>query len=412
MLFVVADIGLVLRGDGDGPDSLVTHLGYAAASAGLIRPWSSCPGAGRIGGGGRAGLAVGGLGRPARGRDLRRPAGADPMRGSTGRQVLVAVYAVFAVAAGARSLVQLTTQFDQAPLAYSLSAVAAAVYVVATVALRRTTEQARRVALVACGVEAVGVVVVGTLSLVRSDSFPDQTVWSDYGIGYGFVPLVLPFIGLWWLRGHAGPRPPTPPRPGRSHVRRALLVLITVSLLAATPAVAFAASTEKTDGDDTAMNLDLSKISMTLKKKKVIVAMRFHQDVANADLEDTGSVSVTYKIGPHKYRNAFVKTQPQGGVAGQICTYEEDDPRSYACSGFAAGRPSDRAVRFVIPDDSSRRGRRRSGGRGRPTQVRATPAANGPTAAVTESPTTDPAGRSGAPELLVAASPVPDPPWL
>ena len=121
-------------------------------------------------------------------------------RGSTGRQVLVTVYAVFAVAAGARSLVQLTTEFDAAPLAYSLSAVAAAVYVVATLALRRTSKRARRVAITACAVEAVGVVVVGTLSLLRQDWFPDQTVWSDYGIGYGFVPLVLPFVGLWWLR--------------------------------------------------------------------------------------------------------------------------------------------------------------------------------------------------------------------
>lgn len=120
-------------------------------------------------------------------------------RGSTGRQVLVAVYAVFAVAAGARSLVQLTTDFDAAPLAYSLSALAAAVYVVATVALRRTSEQARRVAITACALEAVGVVLVGTLSLVRQDWFPDQTVWSGFGIGYGFVPLVLPFVGLWWL---------------------------------------------------------------------------------------------------------------------------------------------------------------------------------------------------------------------
>lgn len=122
------------------------------------------------------------------------------MRGSTGRQVLVTVYAVFAVAAGARSLVQLTTEFATAPLAYVLSAVAAAVYVVATVALRRTSEQAWWVAVTACAVEAVGVVAVGTLSLVRPEWFPDQTVWSGYGIGYGFVPLVLPFVGLWWLR--------------------------------------------------------------------------------------------------------------------------------------------------------------------------------------------------------------------
>jgi hypothetical protein len=125
---------------------------------------------------------------------------------STGRQVLVAVYAVFAVAAGARSAVQLATDFDRAPVAYSLSAVAAAVYLVATLALRRTTEGARRVAWLALGFEAVGVLVVGTLSLLQPGLFPDQTVWSDYGIGYAFVPLVLPFVGLWWLRRHGAVR--------------------------------------------------------------------------------------------------------------------------------------------------------------------------------------------------------------
>ena len=124
------------------------------------------------------------------------------MRGSTGRQVLVACYAVFAVAAGARSLVQITTRFDEAPLAYGLSFVAAVIYLVATLALRRTSERAHRVALVAVGLEAIGVMVVGTLSVLRPDLFPDQTVWSDYGIGYLFVPLVLPFVGLWWLVRH------------------------------------------------------------------------------------------------------------------------------------------------------------------------------------------------------------------
>ena len=121
------------------------------------------------------------------------------MNASTGRQVLVACYAVFAVAAGARSLVQITTRFAEAPLAYSLSLVAAVIYLVATLAFRRTSTGAHRVALAALGIEAVGVLAVGTLSLVREDWFPDQTVWSSFGAGYGFVPLVLPFVGLWWL---------------------------------------------------------------------------------------------------------------------------------------------------------------------------------------------------------------------
>lgn len=132
------------------------------------------------------------------------PAGAR----STGRQVLVACYALFALAAGARSLVQLTTKGDEAPLAYLLSLFAAVVYLVATLALRRTSARAHRVALTAVAVEAVGVVTVGTLSLVEPSWFPDQTVWSDFGIGYGFVPLVLPFVGLWWLLRH----PPQPLR--------------------------------------------------------------------------------------------------------------------------------------------------------------------------------------------------------
>ena len=112
-------------------------------------------------------------------------------------RLLVAVYAVFALAASSRALLQLLTRFDDAPVAYLLSAVAAAVYVVAAVALARDQ---RRVALWACGFELVGVLVVGTVSLLLPASFPDETVWSTYGIGYGFVPLVLPVLGLLRLR--------------------------------------------------------------------------------------------------------------------------------------------------------------------------------------------------------------------
>ena len=116
--------------------------------------------------------------------------------GGPGR-VLVAVYGVFALAAGARAVVQLSTRFAEAPVAYLLSALAAAVYVVATVALARG---GRRTALVAISVELVGVLVVGTLSLLEPAAFPDETVWSTYGRGYLFIPLVLPVLGLLFLR--------------------------------------------------------------------------------------------------------------------------------------------------------------------------------------------------------------------
>lgn len=124
---------------------------------------------------------------------------AEPTNRGPGR-VLVAVYAVFALAAGARASVQIATKFDEAPLAYTLSALAAAVYLVATVALARSTGVSRRIAVAACAFEFLGVVTVGTASLLDPDAFPDATVWSDYGQGYGYVPLVLPLVGLWWLR--------------------------------------------------------------------------------------------------------------------------------------------------------------------------------------------------------------------
>jgi hypothetical protein len=123
---------------------------------------------------------------------------ADTARGP-GR-VLVAVYGLFAVAAGARATVQLTWQFDEAPLAYLLSALAAAVYVVATVGLARGGRAGRRTAMVACTIELLGVLAIGTLSLADPAAFPDSTVWSGYGSGYGFIPLALPVLGLLWLR--------------------------------------------------------------------------------------------------------------------------------------------------------------------------------------------------------------------
>jgi hypothetical protein len=136
--------------------------------------------------------------------------GAPAEQGSSGPgRVLVAVYGTFALAAGARAAVQLSTRYVEAPVAYLLSAFAAAVYVVATVGLVRGGAGGRRTALAAITVELVGVLVVGTLSLADPAAFPDETVWSAFGRGYYFVPLVLPVLGLALLRrGPAGQKPP------------------------------------------------------------------------------------------------------------------------------------------------------------------------------------------------------------
>lgn len=120
-------------------------------------------------------------------------------------RALIVVYGVFAVSAFARATVQIVRDFSEAPVAYSLSAFAAAVYIVATVALAR---DARRVATVAVLIELVGVLAVGVLSLVDSVDFPRATVWSSFGAGYGYVPLILPMVGLWWI-WHTRARPPS-----------------------------------------------------------------------------------------------------------------------------------------------------------------------------------------------------------
>src|SRR6218665_1835419 len=122
------------------------------------------------------------------------------MSGQVGVQIsgvgrlLVAVYGVLALAATGRSIVQVFTKFDQAPLAYALSVIAAVVYGIATWALIRSGAGAYRIAW--------GAITVGTLSLAMPNLFPHDTVWSKFGMGYVFIPAILPIVGMWWLARH------------------------------------------------------------------------------------------------------------------------------------------------------------------------------------------------------------------
>lgn len=121
----------------------------------------------------------------------------DDRRGP--RRVLTVVYGTFALAATARAGVQLTTQFHEAPLAYSLSLFSGLVYLAATVGLATRRTWSRPLTWAACVTELVGVLAIGTASLVDPAAFPHDTVWSKFGYGYVFIPVVLPVVGLWWL---------------------------------------------------------------------------------------------------------------------------------------------------------------------------------------------------------------------
>jgi hypothetical protein len=48
--------------------------------------------------------------------------------------------------------------------------------------------------------ELFGVVLIGSLSILIPSLFAHPSVWSYFGMGYGFIPLALPIFGLWWIR--------------------------------------------------------------------------------------------------------------------------------------------------------------------------------------------------------------------
>jgi cytochrome bd-type quinol oxidase subunit 2 len=127
----------------------------------------------------------------------------SPEKGGTRRGlgiILVALYGLFALAATGRATYQILADFQKAPVAYVLSALAAVIYLVATVALARGDRTSVRIARVAITIEMVGVLTVGLVSYLVPSEFPDKTVWSHFGAGYGYFPLILPILGLLWLR--------------------------------------------------------------------------------------------------------------------------------------------------------------------------------------------------------------------
>lgn len=134
-----------------------------------------------------------------RSNEQTAPTAQTPARNQGLGRIIVAVYGVFALSASARAGYQMATDFDRAPLAYILSAVAAVVYIVATISLAKTGRTAYRVSTAAILFELIGVLVVGLLTEINPDLFPVDTVWSHFGSGYGYVPLVLPILGLAWL---------------------------------------------------------------------------------------------------------------------------------------------------------------------------------------------------------------------
>jgi hypothetical protein len=127
-------------------------------------------------------------------------------------RVLIIVYAILAIGATSRAVFQFATDYSSHPTArlpITLSALSGVIYILATVALLAPGRAWYRIAWVTISFELTGVLVIGTLSLVFPAIFAgpanvpdvaDGTVWSSYGIGYLFIPVVLPILGMLWLR--------------------------------------------------------------------------------------------------------------------------------------------------------------------------------------------------------------------
>ncbi|MFT4035921.1 MAG: hypothetical protein QM679_10150 [Patulibacter sp.] len=117
-------------------------------------------------------------------------------------RVLRQGYAVLAVAALGRAGYQLTADARAAPVAYGLSAIAAVFYLAASAALTRSPRSAtaRLVARRIAATELAGVLIVGAASVLHPAWFPHASVWSFFGAGYLFAPLVLPVLTLRTVR--------------------------------------------------------------------------------------------------------------------------------------------------------------------------------------------------------------------
>lgn len=79
-----------------------------------------------------------------------------------------------------------------------LSTFVGALYILIIVGLRKRSPRWWWLTLALLIVELTGVLLVGTIDVIWHP-FPYATVWSKYGIGYFFMPLVLPFAGLTYL---------------------------------------------------------------------------------------------------------------------------------------------------------------------------------------------------------------------
>jgi hypothetical protein len=113
--------------------------------------------------------------------------------------ILALSYPLLALSTGARAAYQIFFE-DGGRVAFGpgSTAVAALLYLLAAIGfvLRRRWAWVLSVAVLT--VEAVLAVLIGSASVLYPAAV-GSSVWRNYGIDYGFFPLVQPLLGLVWL---------------------------------------------------------------------------------------------------------------------------------------------------------------------------------------------------------------------
>lgn len=115
-----------------------------------------------------------------------------------GTDVLIVVYGLWAVAALGRAIYQYMFRHTSNLVPTHLSAVAGGFYLLIILGLRRQTPAMWYVTIALLSLELACVLAVGVIDAVWHP-FAYATVWSGFGAGYLFVPLILPIAGLWWM---------------------------------------------------------------------------------------------------------------------------------------------------------------------------------------------------------------------
>lgn len=113
--------------------------------------------------------------------------------------ILAVSYPVLALSTGARSIYQLffKTGVDNYLPVY-LSALAAMLYLTATLGFAYRRRWTWWLSVAALGFETLMTLLIGVWSLV-DPALIGHTVWRHFGEDYGYFPLFQPLFGLIWL---------------------------------------------------------------------------------------------------------------------------------------------------------------------------------------------------------------------